>query len=173
VACGDPETSDARGYTKAPLEDPGILVDGEEPTAMAELGTPDRPRAERGRSELPEQAGPEEPAAGQGQADAPEPDGGASGGGQDPVEQGREVFAGSGGCGACHGPDGSGSQLGPDLTDGQWLHVSEPTVEAIAEVIRAGVAQPAEHPAPMPPMGGASLSDEQLRAVAAYVASLS
>jgi hypothetical protein len=40
VACGDPDTNDARGYTKAPLETPGWTVEGEEPSAMAELGDP-------------------------------------------------------------------------------------------------------------------------------------
>jgi mono/diheme cytochrome c family protein len=35
-----------------------------------------------------------------------------------------------------------------------------------------GVPQPKEHPAPMPPKGGAQLSDDQVKAVAAYVYSL-
>jgi mono/diheme cytochrome c family protein len=39
-------------------------------------------------------------------------------------------------------------------------------------VIRTGVAQPREYPAPMPPMGGANLSEDQLQAVSAYVLSL-
>jgi hypothetical protein len=42
VACGDPDTNDPRGYTKAPIENPGWTVEGEEPTAMAELGDPIR-----------------------------------------------------------------------------------------------------------------------------------
>lgn len=42
AACGDPDTDDARGYTKAPLENPGWTVDAEEPTSMAELGDPIR-----------------------------------------------------------------------------------------------------------------------------------
>ena len=42
AACGDPDTNDARGYTKAPLETPGWTVEGEEPSAMAELGDPIR-----------------------------------------------------------------------------------------------------------------------------------
>lgn len=43
--CGDPETSDDRGYTKAPLEKPGVLIGGEEADAMREHGTPNLPRA--------------------------------------------------------------------------------------------------------------------------------
>ena len=42
VACGDPDTNDTRGYTKAPLENPGWTVSAEEPSAMAELGDPIR-----------------------------------------------------------------------------------------------------------------------------------
>ena len=42
AACGDPDTNDPRGYTKAPIENPGWTIEGEEPTAMAELGEPIR-----------------------------------------------------------------------------------------------------------------------------------
>ena len=42
VACGDSDTNDPRGYTKAPTENPGWTVEAEEPTAMAELGDPIR-----------------------------------------------------------------------------------------------------------------------------------
>ncbi|HUF14051.1 MAG TPA: hypothetical protein VMN78_13185 [Longimicrobiales bacterium] len=42
AACGDPDTDDPRGYTKAPLENPGWTVDGEEPSRMSELGDPIR-----------------------------------------------------------------------------------------------------------------------------------
>ena len=42
AACGDPDTNDPRGYTKAPLETPGWTIEGEEPTGMAELGDPIR-----------------------------------------------------------------------------------------------------------------------------------
>ena len=42
AACGDPDSNDPRGYTKAPLENPGWTIEGEEPSAMAELGDPIR-----------------------------------------------------------------------------------------------------------------------------------
>lgn len=45
LGCGDPETTDERGYTKAPLENPSVLIEGEEPDAMRAHGTPDLPRA--------------------------------------------------------------------------------------------------------------------------------
>jgi hypothetical protein len=44
TACGDPETEDRRGYTKAPLESAGLLIRGEEPTIMGEMNETIRPR---------------------------------------------------------------------------------------------------------------------------------
>jgi hypothetical protein len=41
------------------------------------------------------------------------------------------------------------------------------------QVVTNGVPQPKQHPAPMPPKGGAPLTDQQVRAVAAYVFSIS
>lgn len=167
AACGDPSTGDARGYTKAPLEDPNLLIAAEEPSAMAALGEPRLPRAPTpeallGDRQPAEDATPEEQ----------RPVSLAPGVTQEQFDQGKQVFGGQGGCMACHGPSGGGSQLGPDLTDGTWLHIAGPDVQELITVIRDGVSQPVEHPAPMPPMGGANLSDEQLQAVAAYVASI-
>ena len=172
VACGDPATEDPRGYTKAPLESPGLAIVGEPRSPLAgvrselEPGLVGEPlsEAEPARREAPTDGGE---AAG---------DGGevtlAEGVSRDQFEQGRTLFSGSGGCMACHGQDGSGGMLGPNLRDDDWLHIDTPTVDAIAGVIRDGVADPQEYPGPMPAMGGASLSDEQVRALAGYVASI-
>lgn len=167
AACGDPATNDDRGYTKAPLEDPGLLVQGEPSFPMDELGTPDRPRPEPLAAAATDQ--PQGDAQGSDEQQAAL----APGVTREQFDQGREIFTGQGGCTACHGPNAGGGQLAPDLTDDQWLHVSGPNPEEIAGVIRNGVAQPVEHPAPMPPMGGANLTDDQVQALAAYVASLS
>ena len=40
-ACGDPVTDDDRGYTKAPLENPGLVIEGEAESPMDDLGDPD------------------------------------------------------------------------------------------------------------------------------------
>ena len=104
----------------------------------------------------------------------------ASGGGGGPgdpklIALGDSIFhgqAGGGTCYACHGPDGKGSAVGADLTDKEWLH-SDGSYEAIVKTIQTGVPKPTKAPAPMPPMGGASLTPEQVKAVAAYVYSLS
>lgn len=92
---------------------------------------------------------------------------------QEMVAQGKQIFTSTGLCFTCHGPDGKGmSGLGPNLTDNQWLNV-DGSYDAIVQVITTGVAQPKEAASPMPPMGGAQLTDEQIRAVAAYVYALS
>lgn len=91
---------------------------------------------------------------------------------QQDFEEGRRLFTAQGGCHACHGPQATGTQLGPNLTDDQWLNVAEPTMDEVMRVIREGVTQPVEYPAPMPPMGGARLTDDQIHALAAYVIGL-
>lgn len=88
------------------------------------------------------------------------------------VEEGKKIFTGKGLCMACHGPDAKGTPLAPDLTDEEWLNVDGKWA-SIVELVKTGVPTPKEHPAPMPPMGGASLKPEEIQAVAAYVWSLS
>lgn len=75
-------------------------------------------------------------------------------------------------CTGCHGANGAGTTLGPDLSDSQWLW-SDGSLRGITMTISAGVMQPRNYRAPMPPMGGAQLSADQLAAVAAYVWGLS
>lgn len=90
---------------------------------------------------------------------------------QELVDRGRGIFAGPGTCFSCHGWDAAGSQLAPDLTDGEWLNV-EGSYASIRDVIRTGVSDPRRYPSPMPPDGGGSLSEDQRCATAAYVYSL-
>lgn len=91
---------------------------------------------------------------------------------QEQYTQGKQLFSGQGGCHACHGPQATGTQLGPNLTDDEWINISGRNVDEIVEVIKTGVPQPQQHPGPMPPMGGANLDDAQIQALAAYVAGL-
>lgn len=88
------------------------------------------------------------------------------------VSQGQQLFTGQGGCHACHGPQATGTQLAPDLTDDVWINISGPNMDEIVQLIHTGVPQPKEHPGPMPPMGGANLTDDQIQALAAYVMTL-
>jgi cbb3-type cytochrome c oxidase subunit III len=75
-------------------------------------------------------------------------------------------------CTGCHGAGGTGTALGPNLTDTQWLW-GDGSYRAIAKTIAAGVPEPKQYRAPMPPMGGAELTSDQVSAVAAYVWGLS
>jgi mono/diheme cytochrome c family protein len=84
------------------------------------------------------------------------------------TDEGKRIFTGKGMCSTCHGPAAKGTPLAPDLTDGEWLLING-SVEAIDSLVRAGVAKPKKHPVPMPPRGGARLTDAEVRAVAMYV----
>jgi mono/diheme cytochrome c family protein len=163
-ACGDPDTPDRRGYTKAPLEQPGVLVRGETPSPMRALGQPNRTRADR--IELPDEpppaAAPAEPTA---------PTALPPGVTQDMVTTGRQLYEGQGACFSCHAMDASGTPIGPNLRDGEWLHI-DGSLDALAAIITTGVPTPLQYPAPMPAMGGAALTEEQVRQIAAYLYSL-
>lgn len=90
------------------------------------------------------------------------------------IEAGEEIFTGEGLCNTCHGNDGEGTELAPDLTDDEWINISTPvTLEKIETVVREGVDEPVEHPAPMPAMGGAQLTEEEVESVSAFVYELS
>jgi len=91
-----------------------------------------------------------------------------------PDDDGKAIFHGKGACFACHGKEGVGTPLGPSLRDTVWLHLPGPIppLAAVKKLITEGVASPKKHPAPMPAMGGAKLTDAELDAVAKYVLSL-
>ena len=96
---------------------------------------------------------------------------------QDPaaITLGRKVFEGKAGgaiCFTCHGMNAKGTPgLGPDLTDGTWLH-GDGSVAFIDSIVRNGVPKPKQAAAPMPPKGGGNLDDDQVKAVVAYIQSL-
>ncbi|HEX6135140.1 MAG TPA: cytochrome c [Longimicrobiales bacterium] len=165
AACGDPATTDNRGYTKAPLEKPSLLIGGEEPGAMSRYGAPNRVVAEELR--LPEEtAAPVEQPGETATVELPE------GVTQDMVAAGQEIFGGPGVCFACHGANGVGGPLAPPLDDATWLNI-DGSYETIVATVTNGVPQPKEFAAPMPARGGAPLTDEQVRQVSAYVYSIS
>jgi glucose/arabinose dehydrogenase/cytochrome c5 len=83
------------------------------------------------------------------------------------VARGQEVFK-TGSCAGCHGQDATGAAVGPPLDTGSPIWTDGSLAE-ITEIIAKGVPQPKQYRAPMPAMGGAPLSDDDLAAVAAYV----
>ena len=91
------------------------------------------------------------------------------------VALGKRIYSGQVGgapCSGCHGDAGQGSALGPALNAKSWLW-SDGSVSGIAKTITEGVAQPKKYRAPMPPFGGAQLTPDQVKALAAYVWTLS
>jgi glucose/arabinose dehydrogenase/mono/diheme cytochrome c family protein len=112
------------------------------------------------------------------------PDVGATGAGSLPIPEGatREMVVlgeriyrgqvGGAACTGCHGESGQGTPLGPDLMGKKWLW-SDGNYAGIAKTITEGVSQPKQYRSPMPPMGGAQLSSDQISALAAYVWGLS
>ena len=113
-----------------------------------------------------------------------QPDAGAAAAVSLPVPEGatREMVAlgdriyhgqvGGAACVGCHGASGTGSPLGPDLTGKKWLW-SDGSYAGIAKTITDGVMQPKQYRSPMPAMGGAQLTPDQVSALAAYVWALS
>lgn len=89
------------------------------------------------------------------------------------IEEGGSLFSGAALCSVCHGPGGTGMPgLGPNLTDDEWLH-GDGTFDFLVVRITTGVpADESKGGLAMAPRGGSSLTDEQVRAVAAYVWSL-
>ena len=133
------------------------------PTATAPAGNP-----------VEEAAKPPEgthPDAGAAANNLPVPEGAT----REMVALGERIYRGQVGgaaCTGCHGESGQGTPLGPDLTGKKWLW-SDGSYAGIAKTITEGVSQPKQYRSPMPAMGGAQLTPDQISALAAYVWSVS
>lgn len=124
------------------------------------------------------------PAAGGSAAAAPAAGGGAgpkagappAGATAQMVALGDSIFhgqAGGGTCFTCHGADANGTPLAPSLADDKWL-TGDGSYSFIQQRVNTGMPTPtAPYSAPMPPKGGANLSDAQVKAVSAYVYAIS
>jgi cytochrome c oxidase cbb3-type subunit 3 len=75
--------------------------------------------------------------------------------------EGKEIFLKN--CLSCHGPTGGGG-IGPNLTDGHWLHGSKPT--QIYTTVKEGFTKNGM------PAWGALIGEERVRVAAAYVISI-
>jgi cbb3-type cytochrome c oxidase subunit III len=88
------------------------------------------------------------------------------------IAKGDSIFHKNGNCYACHGANAQGA-VGPNLTDSTWIH-SDGSYDAIVKTITTGVPQnESKSGIAMPPKGGSTISDDDVKAVAAYVWSLS
>ena len=91
------------------------------------------------------------------------------------VALGERIFHGEaadGTCAGCHGSDANGSPQGPSLVSGKWLD-TDGTFAGLRHTITDGVPKPKNSSPPMPPRGGAPLTDADVTAVAAYVWAIS
>lgn len=88
------------------------------------------------------------------------------------IAAGQRIYQGRGLCATCHGLQGEGL-LGPatrlNAGKAKWLHHDGSWAGIIALVSRGVDAADSESGQAMPPRGGARLTDEQIRQVAAYV----
>lgn len=107
----------------------------------------------------------------QSQAEA-KPSGDASQVSAELVTKGDALFHGSGNCYACHGSKGEGL-VGPNLTDAEWIHSKGSYDEIVAQINHGVTKEESKSGIAMPPKGGATLSDDDVKAIAAYVYSLS
>src|SRR4051794_18315048 len=88
------------------------------------------------------------------------------------IAQGDSIFHGKGNCYACHGANAQGA-VGPNLTDAEWIH-SDGSYDAIVKQVTTGVTkEESKSGIPMPAKGGSTITDDEVKAVAAYVHSLS
>jgi len=88
------------------------------------------------------------------------------------VAEGGKLFRGAGLCLSCHGATGTGG-IGPNLTDSTWIHVTGAYEELVQQITNGTTAKQSKSGVIMPPKGGGNLSEAQIRAVAAYVWTLS
>jgi len=107
------------------------------------------------------------PDAGKQAANVPVPEGAT----REMVALGERIYRGQvagATCTGCHGEDAGGTSIGPSLISGKWIW-GDGSYASIAKIITEGVAQPKLYRAPMPPMGGAQLTADQVNAVAAFI----
>ena len=90
------------------------------------------------------------------------------------VSTGETYFKSIGLCFACHGMDGKGVPgVGANLTDDEWHH-GDGTFQSLLDQILEGVSPlVSKTGVMMPPKGGSQISEEQARAIAGYIWTLS
>ena len=149
-ACGGDANGNSADEAVAKSVDAAAVAVDEADDAVAEANEEDAEAVETMKQELPEGVTAET------------------------VAQGKTVYGGAGICSSCHGPAGAGiPSLGADLTDAEWLH-SDGTYEGVVKTVIDGVtAQASSSGVPMPAKGGTNISDDDAKAVAAYVWTLS
>ncbi|HEU5039748.1 MAG TPA: c-type cytochrome [Gemmatimonadales bacterium] len=89
------------------------------------------------------------------------------------IAWGNALFHGPANCSGCHGDGGRGTDRGPNITGALWLH-GPGTYESLTEWVKHGVPAARTYTGEaMPAMGGSAMNEDDARAVAAYVWSIS
>jgi glucose/arabinose dehydrogenase len=94
---------------------------------------------------------------------------------RDQVVLGDSIFHGKaegGTCSGCHGSDARGGPQAPSLISGEFF-MGDGSLKAITTTIADGVPKPHDYEVPMPPKGGAPLTEADVADVAAYVWAIS
>ncbi len=85
------------------------------------------------------------------------------------VARGAEIFHGGGGCVSCHGIEAAGTDSGPALRQGVWLHGADSYPAIVRRVMHGIPKDMTLRDIPMPMRGASELTDDMVHAVAAYV----
>lgn len=85
------------------------------------------------------------------------------------VARGRELFHGSASCATCHGIAAVGTDSGPALSQGIWLHGPDSYEGILGRVLHGIPKAWTTRDVTMPMRGWSTLTDAQARDVAAYV----
>jgi cbb3-type cytochrome c oxidase subunit III len=183
AACGGGDKNAAADTTgmasTPPAAEPapaaGATDTGSSMTPSADTGSSMTPSADTGAKAADTATAKTQDTAKKTSAAKPAAKAAGGGGSAAQIAEGEKIFHGQeagGTCTACHGQDAKGTAIAPNLTDSEWLN-GDGSLAFIEHTVTTGVPKPKSHPAPMPPMGGASLNPDQIKAVAAYVYSLS
>ena len=89
------------------------------------------------------------------------------------VARGRSLFHGTAQCVACHGPEGVGTDSGPALAEGVWLHGPDSYEGILSRILHGLPSAWTTRGTPMPMRGWNVMTDEEARDVAAYVWTIS
>jgi len=84
------------------------------------------------------------------------------------IARGRKIYGGRGLCYLCHGAVPVGG-IGPNLSDSTWLHSGGRYEEIVAQIFSGTRREDSKTGVAMPPRGGSSITDDEVRAVAAYI----
>ncbi|MDZ4862616.1 MAG: cytochrome c [Gemmatimonadota bacterium] len=85
------------------------------------------------------------------------------------VARGHDLFHGSANCAACHGLEGVGTDSGAPLAQGIWMHGSDSYQGIVSRIVHGIPKKVSTRDTAMPMRGWITLTDAEVRDVAAYV----